>query len=59
MKYKWQLILSGVGGQGLIACGGLIAEAAILYESKYATLSSSYGVETRGTFTKSDRKSVV
>lgn len=54
MKYKWQLILSGVGGQGLIACGGLIAEAAILYESKYATLSSSYGVETRGTFTKSD-----
>lgn len=54
MKDKYQIVLSGVGGQGLIACGGLIAEAAIIYENKYATLSSSYGVETRGTFTKSD-----
>lgn len=54
MKDKWQIILSGVGGQGLIACGNLIAQAAILYENKYATLSSSYGVETRGTFSKSD-----
>jgi 2-oxoglutarate ferredoxin oxidoreductase subunit gamma len=54
MKNKWQVILSGVGGQGLIACGSLMAEAAILYEDKYATLSSSHGVETRGTFSKSD-----
>ena len=54
MRDKWQIILSGVGGQGLIACGNLIAEAAILYENKYATLSSSHGVETRGTFSKSD-----
>lgn len=54
MKDKYQIVLSGVGGQGLIACGGLIAEAAIIYEGRYATLSSSYGVETRGTFTKSD-----
>jgi 2-oxoglutarate ferredoxin oxidoreductase subunit gamma len=54
MKDKWQIVLSGVGGQGLIACGNLIAQAAIVYEEKYATLSSSYGVETRGTFSKSD-----
>lgn len=54
MKNKYQIVLSGVGGQGLISCGGLIAEAAIVYENMYATLSSSYGVETRGTFTKSD-----
>ena len=54
MKDKYQIILSGVGGQGLISCGGIIAEAAIVYENKFATLSSSYGVETRGTFTKSD-----
>lgn len=54
MENKWQVILSGVGGQGLIACGKLMAEAAILYEDKYATLSSSHGVETRGTFSKSD-----
>lgn len=54
MKSKWQIILSGVGGQGLIACGSLMAQAAILHENKFATLSSSYGVETRGTFSKSD-----
>lgn len=54
MKDKYQIVLSGVGGQGLIACGSLVAEAAIIYEDKYATLTSSYGVETRGTFTKSD-----
>lgn len=54
MKDKWQIILSGVGGQGLIACGGVLAEASTLYEDKNATLTSSYGVETRGTFSKSD-----
>jgi 2-oxoglutarate ferredoxin oxidoreductase subunit gamma len=54
MKTKYQIVLSGVGGQGLISCGNLLAEAAIVYEDMYATLSSSYGVETRGTFTKSD-----
>lgn len=54
MKDKYQIVLSGVGGQGLISCGSIIAEAAIAYENKFATLSSSYGVETRGTFTKSD-----
>lgn len=54
MKNKWQIVLSGVGGQGLIACGNLIAEAAIMQENKYATLTSSHGVETRGTFSKSD-----
>jgi len=54
LKDKYQIILSGVGGQGLISCGEIIAEAAVIYENKFATLSSSYGVETRGTFTKSD-----
>lgn len=54
MKNRHQIILSGVGGQGLISCGCLIAEAAIVCEDMYATLSSSYGVETRGTFAKSD-----
>lgn len=54
LKNKYQIVLSGVGGQGLISCGSIIAEAAIVHENKFATLSSSYGVETRGTFTKSD-----
>lgn len=54
MKDKIQIVLSGVGGQGLIACGNLIAKAAILHQNKYATLSSFHGVETRGTLSISD-----
>ena len=51
---KIQIVLSGVGGQGLISTGEIIGEAASIYEHGYATLASSYGSETRGTFTKSD-----
>lgn len=51
---KKQIVLSGVGGQGLISTGEIIGRAASIYENIYATLSSSYGSETRGTFTKSD-----
>lgn len=53
MKDKWEIILSGVGGQGLIVGGTILGEAATVYEDKNATQTSSYGVETRGTFTKS------
>lgn len=51
---KCQIVLSGVGGQGLISTGEIIGEAASIYENLNATLTSSYGSETRGTFTKSD-----
>ena len=54
MKDRWEIILSGVGGQGLILSGTILGEAAVVYEGKNATLTSSYGTETRGTFTKSD-----
>ena len=51
---KTQIVLSGVGGQGLISTGEIIGEATSIHENAYATLASSYGSETRGTFTKSD-----
>jgi 2-oxoglutarate ferredoxin oxidoreductase subunit gamma len=51
---KCQIILSGVGGQGLIAGGSILGEAATIFDGKNASLVSSYGIETRGTFTKSD-----
>ena len=54
MKTQKEITISGVGGQGMILCGTLIAEAAAVHEHKRATLSSEYGVETRGTFAKSD-----
>jgi len=54
MEHKYEIILSGVGGQGLITSGSILGEAAVVHENMNASLSSSYGVETRGTFTKSD-----
>ncbi|QAT48369.1 2-oxoacid:acceptor oxidoreductase [Caproiciproducens sp. NJN-50] len=54
MGKQTEITISGVGGQGMILCGTLIAETAVLQEQKMATLTSDYGVETRGTFSKSD-----
>ena len=54
MKSRLEIILSGVGGQGLVVAGTLLGKAATIFENLNATLTTSYGVETRGTFTKSD-----
>ena len=54
MNAQKEITVSGVGGQGLILCGTLLAKAAVCHDGKRATLSSEYGVETRGTFAKSD-----
>ncbi len=54
MSAQKEITISGVGGQGLILCGTLLAQAAVCHDGKRATLSSEYGVETRGTFAKSD-----
>jgi len=54
MSEQFQIIISGIGGQGQISAGSVIAEAAGNYCEKYATLTSSYGTDTRGTFSKSD-----
>lgn len=54
MSAQKEITISGVGGQGMILCGTMLAEAAAIHDHKRATLSSEYGVETRGTFAKSD-----
>lgn len=52
---KTEIVLSGVGGQGLISTGEIMGQAASIYEKDlYATMTASYGSETRGTFTKTD-----
>ena len=52
---KTEIVLSGVGGQGLISTGEIMGQAASIFEDNlYATLTASYGSETRGTFTKTD-----
>lgn len=54
MTKQIEITISGVGGQGMILCGSLIAETAVMHEGHKATLSTEYGVETRGTFSKAD-----
>lgn len=54
MKDKWQVIFSGVGGQGLIVCAVALGESATQYEEKNAVMTTSHGVEMRGSFSKSD-----
>lgn len=51
---KYQIVLSGVGGQGLVSCGKILGDAATSFAGKNAAMTSSYGSEARGTFTKSD-----
>ncbi len=43
-----EIKLGGFGGQGIILAGYVIGKAAALYDKKYATLTQSYGPESRG-----------
>ena len=45
---SWEILLYGVGGQGLVSSGLLLARAAAVYEGKNVTHVPSYGVEARG-----------
>lgn len=48
-----EIRLSGSGGQGLLLCGIILAEAAIL-EGLNAVQTQSYGPEARGGASKSE-----
>lgn len=54
MGYRYEVRLSGSGGQGLILAGVILAEAAAIYDDKNATQSQSYGPEARGGASKSE-----
>lgn len=43
-----EIKLGGFGGQGIIMAGYIIGKAAALYDKKNATLTQSYGPESRG-----------
>ncbi len=47
MSMKYEVRFSGTGGQGIIRCAVLLAEAA-LYDGYYAAQSQVYGPESRG-----------
>lgn len=54
MPSRWEVRLSGEGGQGLILAGKILAEAAAIHEDRNAVQSQSYGPEARGGASKSD-----
>jgi 2-oxoglutarate ferredoxin oxidoreductase subunit gamma len=47
-KERYEVIMAGSGGQGLVVSGIMLAEAAILEEKNVQTVS--YGIATRGGF---------
>jgi 2-oxoglutarate ferredoxin oxidoreductase subunit gamma len=51
---RYEIRLSGAGGQGMILAGVILAEAAAIYDGKNATQSQSYGPEARGGASKSE-----
>jgi len=53
-KNRCEIILSGVGGQGLISSGIILGEAISSYSNKFVTMTKTYGVSARGGFAKSD-----
>lgn len=54
MADYYEMRLAGLGGQGLILAGIIVAEAAGIYEGKEVVQTQAYGAETRGGFSRSD-----
>jgi 2-oxoglutarate ferredoxin oxidoreductase subunit gamma len=53
-KDRYEIRLSGSGGQGLVLAGVMIAEAVGVYEGKNVAQTQSYGPEARGGTSRSD-----
>ncbi len=51
---KRQVVLAGMGGQGLVFLGNVLGAAAVLHAGAYATVTQSYGIATRGGFSRSE-----
>ncbi len=54
MAKRFEIRLAGSGGQGLVLGGVILAEAAAIYDGKFATQTQSYGPESRGGASKSE-----
>jgi 2-oxoglutarate ferredoxin oxidoreductase subunit gamma len=51
---QYEMRLAGLGGQGIILAGIIVAEAAGVFDGKVVTQTQSYGAEARGGFSRSD-----
>ncbi|EQB62458.1 MAG: 2-oxoglutarate ferredoxin oxidoreductase subunit gamma [candidate division Zixibacteria bacterium RBG-1] len=45
---KTEIRIAGLGGQGVILAGYILGKTATIYQNKHATLTQSYGPESRG-----------
>lgn len=54
MSYRYDIRLSGSGGQGLILMGIILAEAIGIHDGKFVTQTQSYGPEARGGSSKAE-----
>lgn len=54
MPERYEIRLSGEGGQGVILAAIIMAEAAAIYDGKNAIQTQSYGPEARGGASKSE-----
>jgi len=51
---RYEMRLSGSGGQGLILAGKIMAEAVVIYDGRNAVQTQSYGPEARGGASKAE-----
>ena len=54
MAFRYEIRLSGSGGQGLILMGIILAEAIGIYDGKFVAQTQNYGPEARGGSSKSE-----
>ncbi len=54
MSQQHELRLAGLGGQGIILAGIIMAEAAGIYDGKFVAQTQAYGAAARGGFSRSD-----
>jgi len=53
-RERWEVLIAGQGGQGVVLAGVVLGRAAAMYEGLYAVQSQLYGPESRGGASRSD-----
>lgn len=54
IERRYEIRLSGAGGQGMLLAGLILAEAAGIYDGRFVTQTRSYGPEARGGASRSE-----
>ncbi|MEI6128201.1 MAG: 2-oxoacid:acceptor oxidoreductase family protein, partial [Pseudomonadota bacterium] len=54
MPQQYEVRLAGLGGQGIILAGIIMAEAAGIYDGRFVAQTQAYGAAARGGFSRSD-----